>query len=175
MSPLNFRFHSNQSKPIIILTDFLPLFFWGEGVRKLHSGAYLSTSMKLSHSFQHWWVCTWNAVSSSRPPIQERETWTHQKESSGGLPRWWRDWTTSPMRRCWESWDCSAHRRWGLGVILLMSANTWREGAKKMDPCSFQCAQCQDRRQWEQTGTQEAPTDHRIIEWLGLEENLKII
>lgn len=32
------------------------------------------------------------------------------KEFSGGPLRWSKDWSTPPMRRGWESWDCSAWR-----------------------------------------------------------------
>ena len=70
---------------------------------------------------QHWWGHAWSTVSSSGI-LRTRETHRIQW-------RWWRDWSISPMRTGWESWDCSAQRREGSGGILSMCINTWRESA----------------------------------------------
>jgi len=43
--------------------------------------------------------------------------------------------------------------------ISLTSIDTWRESARKMDP--VRGAQCQDRRQWAQRGTQQIPSKHQ--------------
>jgi len=42
------------------------------------------------------------------------------------------------MRKSWESWNCSACRRGGSAEISSICTNTWKEGAKKMQPGSFQ-------------------------------------
>ena len=75
---------------------------------------------------------------SSSGLVSTRETWTYWRESNKGPPRWWRDWSTSPVRRGWESWDCSAWRRGVLRRISSVSMNTWREGAMRTKPGSCQ-------------------------------------
>lgn len=38
-----------------------------------------------------------------------------RQESNRGPSRWWKAWSTSPVMTHWESWECSAWRRRGLG------------------------------------------------------------
>ena len=38
----------------------------------------------------------------------------------------------------WESWDCLAWRRQGSKEVSSVYVNTWREGAKRTEPGSFQ-------------------------------------
>lgn len=45
------------------------------------------------------------------------------KESSMGPRVWWRDWSASPIRRSWESWEETAWRR--LRGISSVCINTW--------------------------------------------------
>lgn len=42
--------------------------------------------------------------------FRTRQTWAYWKKSNKEPPRCWRAWSTSPLRRRWESWGCSA---WG--------------------------------------------------------------
>lgn len=55
---------------------------------------------------------TWSRVSNSGP-LSIREMWTYWKESKRGPPHCWRAWSTSPVRRVWKCWDCSAWRTRG--------------------------------------------------------------
>lgn len=48
-------------------------------------------------------------------------------------PRWLERWSTSPMRKGWESWDCSNWKREGFGVTALWPSSTWREPARKAE------------------------------------------
>lgn len=41
-----------------------------------------------------------------------RETWMYWREPNKGPQRWWRSWSTPPMRTDWDSWDCSTRRCW---------------------------------------------------------------
>lgn len=82
------------------------------------------------HCTKHCWVCTWSAVSGSELPlVQERPGLA--EESNGGPARWSRGWSSSLMRRGWESWD----GRRGSEILLI---STWSEDAKRMEPISFQ-------------------------------------
>lgn len=65
-------------------------------------------------SAQHWWGHSRSVGSSSGLP-RTRETWTCWRESVKGPQRWWRVCSTSRVRKCWESRDCSAQRRRGSG------------------------------------------------------------
>jgi len=49
----------------------------------------------------------WSAVSSSGL-LDTRESWKNLRESNMSPPRWWR---VFPIRKGWESWDCSACRK----------------------------------------------------------------
>lgn len=42
--------------------------------------------------------------------FRTRQTWAYWWKSNKEPPRCRRAWSTSPLRRCWESWGCSA---WG--------------------------------------------------------------
>ena len=57
-------------------------------------------------SAQHWWSRPWSPVASSR---LRRETWTYI------IQRSWMEWSISPVRKGWESSDCSTWRREGSG------------------------------------------------------------
>lgn len=63
-----------------------------------------------------------NAVASSGMPSMT-ETGIFWRQSSEAVQRWWRDWSTSHMRKSWETWDNSAWRRecFGEGFI-----NVWK-------------------------------------------------
>lgn len=67
-------------------------------------------------SAQNWWGCICRTVSSSAD-LSAREMWTYWKESSEVLPRWSANWSTSPVGKVWESWDCSAWGKRGLGDL----------------------------------------------------------
>ena len=71
--------------------------------------------------------------------------------------RCWRRWSTSPVRRGWQLGLLSLEKR----GIFSISINTWREGAKRLEPGSSSIIQCQEQRQWEQNETQEALTEHQ--------------
>ena len=48
------------------------------------------------------------------------------KLSRGGPQKWSGVWSTSPVRKGWESWGCSAWRSEGCGETLEQPASTWR-------------------------------------------------
>lgn len=62
------------------------------------------------------WVNIWSTVFIPKL-ISTREMWTYWKESSEVLPRWSANWSTSPVGKVWESWDCSAWGKRGLGDL----------------------------------------------------------
>jgi len=64
-----------------------------------------------------WWDPTWSPVSISEAPCTRR-TWNCWSSSRAGPQRWSEGWSTSPMRKGWESWGCSAWRREGCGETL---------------------------------------------------------
>lgn len=53
---------------------------------------------------QHWRGHTWSSVQFQAPH--------YKRESNKGPWRWGRDWSTSLVRRGWDSWGCSGWR-WG--------------------------------------------------------------
>lgn len=59
--------------------------------------------------------------------------------------------STSPVKRGWESWGCLVWRRFR--GISLMSINTWKKDAKRMESGSAQWCHYQNKRQWAQTST----------------------
>lgn len=76
------------------------------------------------------------------------------RESSAGSLSTLIDWSTSCMRKSWESWGCSAWRRLRR---IFMCINTCREGEKRMGPGS----------KGAQTQTQEDPSEHQepVFQW----------
>lgn len=69
-----------------------------------------SRSKGWSFSTQHCLGLTMRAVSSSGLPCT-KETWTHQRESSKGSWRWWKNWNSPPVRNGWKSCHSSAWSR----------------------------------------------------------------
>ena len=60
-----------------------------------------------------WWDPTQNTACRPGAP-STRRTWSCWSGSRGGPQRWSEGWSTSPSRKGWESWGCSAWRRqWG--------------------------------------------------------------
>jgi len=59
-----------------------------------------------------WWDPTWSPASSSGA-LSTGKTWTCWSGSRGGLQKRSEGWSTSPMRKGWESWGCSNWRRAG--------------------------------------------------------------
>ena len=64
-----------------------------------------------------WSDLTWSSASSSGAP-STRRTWSCWSRSRGGPQRSSKGWSTSPMRKGWESWGCSAWRNKGSGATL---------------------------------------------------------
>ena len=46
--------------------------------------------------------------------------------------KWFECWSTSAVRKCWESWGCSAWRREGCGETLQQPSSTWRGPTGRM-------------------------------------------
>ena len=86
---------------------------------------------------QHWWGHTWSAGSNSGLPSAS-ETWTYWRESNEGTQGWLRDWSISPTKKGWRSWERLAWRRAGSTGPSSMCVHTWREGASRTEPVSFQ-------------------------------------
>lgn len=80
---------------------------------------------------QHWWGHTWGSVSSSAL-FTERDTQTYQKESSKWPQISLKDWIHHPLRKGWESWDCSAWWREAWGGLSNVYKNV-RKGYKDRD------------------------------------------
>ena len=74
----------------------------------------------------------WSTLSSSGLP-SSRKMKSYWRESSGGLPGWWGDWSISPMRRGWGSWACLV---WGrlredlINVYKYLQSGCQEDGAK---------------------------------------------
>lgn len=77
----------------------------------------------------------------SRPSISwlssTREMWTYWRESKLGPPICPEDWSTSPVRGNWKSWDYSAWRKEDSGQSH--QQDIWRENAKSTEPSYFLC------------------------------------
>jgi len=84
--------------------------------------------------------------------ILERVEWKATKMA--------RNWSSSPLRRGLESWDCSAGEEEALGDLISVHKSL-REGSQRSEPGSVSGAQCQDQRPWAQTGAQEVPSEHQ--------------
>ena len=67
-------------------------------------GRWLWTSVLL------WRDPPWSPASSSGA-LSTRKMWTCWSGSRGGPQTWSQGWNTSPMRKGWKSWRCSAWRR----------------------------------------------------------------
>ena len=78
-----------------------------------------------------WWDLTQSPASSYGAP-STRRTWTCWSGSRGVPQRWSKGWNTSPMRKGWESWGCSAWRREGGGETWLQPSSTWTGPRGKM-------------------------------------------
>jgi len=105
-----------------------------------------------------WWGSTWSTGSSYGLP-SARETWTFWRESNRRPPRWQRAWSTSPMWRGWESWDCCS-RKGGAGESH--QCPEIPEGSVPEARARL-CQWClvEDQRPWAQTGAQEVLSELR--------------
>jgi len=61
-----------------------------------------------------WWEPTWSPASSCGA-LNTGKTWTCWNASRGGPQKWSEGWNTSPVRKVWGGWDCSAWRWKGCG------------------------------------------------------------
>lgn len=66
------------------------------------------------------------------------ERWNYYTKFSKGPGKQWRYWNIFQMKKGWKNWDFSDWRTEGSGRILSMWIIIWREGAKKIEPGSFQ-------------------------------------
>jgi len=80
---------------------------------------------------QLWWDPTWSTASNSGAP-NPRRTWSCWSSSRGGLQRWSKGWSTSPMKKGQGSWGCSAWSREGCRETLEQPSSTWRGPTRKM-------------------------------------------
>ena len=80
-----------------------------------------------------WWDPTWSPASSSGA-LSTGKTWTcwvgpeedvHKNEPEG--------WNTSPVRKGWESCDCSSWRREGSWKTFSQPSSTWRGPTRKLE------------------------------------------
>ena len=95
----------------------------------VHSSIILSG---LSLKVQLWaWDPTWSPVFSSGAP-NIRRTRTCCSGSRGEPRKSAEGWNTSAMRKCWESWGCSAWRRERCRETLLRPSSTWRGATRKL-------------------------------------------
>lgn len=93
-------------------------------------------------------------------PLRERHG--QSRGSPKRVTRGYSGWSTCPVRKVWQTWDCSA---WGAGAYWAVSIhrNTWREGAGNSEPGPFQCcpvtpfSAAQDKRQYTQTKHRRFP------------------
>lgn len=60
--------------------------------------------------------------------------WSSWSRSRGWWWRWWRDWSTAPMRKGWGSWVCPVSIGDDWEGTSPISMSIWREGAKRVDP-----------------------------------------
>ena len=72
-----------------------------------------------------WWDPTWSPA-SSYGALSTGKTWTCWRGSRGGPQKFSERWNTSPMRRGWASWGCSAWGREGCRDTLEQPSSTWR-------------------------------------------------
>lgn len=86
---------------------------------------------------QQLWDHTWSAGSRSGL-YSTGETWMYWRDSSEWSWRWWKDWSTSPVRRGWGNWGCSHQRRKDSVGITTAYKYIQIEGAKRMESASFQ-------------------------------------
>ena len=67
-------------------------------------------------------------VDQGRPIVNQHlekcKEWSH---------KWSEGWNTSPMRKGWDSWGCSAWRREASEETLLPSSSTWRWLIRKLE------------------------------------------
>ena len=94
------------------------------------------------HSTALWWDPTWSPVSSSGA-LSTGKSWTCWSGSRGGPQKWSEGWSTSPMRKGWESWGCSAWKRrlWG----DLIAAFQYLKGPYRKDGDRLFGRACWDR------------------------------
>ena len=78
-----------------------------------------------------WRDHTWSTASGSGV-LSTGRTWTCWSGSRGGPQKWSEGWNSSPKRKGWESWGCSAWRREGSGETFLRAFNTERGLLRKM-------------------------------------------
>lgn len=114
-----------------------------------------------SHSTLHWWGHIQSDVSrvvagySGLP--SSRKTRNHWRRSRGGLQSWWGDWTISLMRKgacvVWKGEDWEG--------ILPIHTSILRAVLRGRGQTLFSCAQWEDKGQWAQTETQEAPSEYK--------------
>ena len=60
-----------------------------------------------------------------------------------------------------ESWGCSAWRSIGVTLIMFGGIMFLNMMGCLKNQGLFSGAQCQDKRQWAQTGTQDVPSEHQ--------------
>jgi len=89
------------------------------------------------------WDPIWSNVSSSGAP-NIRRTWMCWSGFRGGPRRWSEVWSTSPMRKRWGSWGCSAWKREGSRVPLQQPSSTCK-GAYRKDGEGLFTRVCSDR------------------------------
>jgi len=97
--------------------------------RKPHPGLHQKRCEQWLSSFTlPLWDPTWSTVFSSGAHSLRR-TWTCWNESRGELRVLSQGWSTSPVKRVWESWGCAAWRRKGFWETSLWPTSPQR-GAK---------------------------------------------
>ena len=74
---------------------------------------------------------TWSPESSSGA-LSTRRAWSCWSGSRGRPQKWSEDWSSSPTRKGWESWGCSAWRREGCRKDLI-AAFQYLKGACRKD------------------------------------------
>jgi len=79
-----------------------------------------------------WWAPTWSPASSSGA-LSTGKTWSCCSRSRGGPQKRSEGWSTSPVKKGWESWGCSAWRREAAGrpcCGLLVPEGAYKEAGE---------------------------------------------
>lgn len=86
-----------------------PMVFWAPWGKVSPAGQ----EEKSFHSAQHWRGHTWNSIQFWVPKYKKDLNTLQRDQQRAMSPQ-----GTSPLRRSWENWDCSAWRRGGFSLKI---------------------------------------------------------
>lgn len=109
-------------------------------------------------SFSSALVSTWNTESTSGVPTTW-EIWTYWRASSEGPWRWWKNWRASAVgsvERAATAWPVLEEYLGEINNTYKCLKERWRGWSQAV----FGGAQCENRRQWVQTETQDFASEY---------------